>query len=87
MTTVSPASARPIIRQFIHAAINIDGVKDEDNLFAAGIVNSLFAVQLTTFVETRFGIELGMDDLDIENFKSIAATADFVARKAAAAPA
>ncbi|HEY3757279.1 MAG TPA: phosphopantetheine-binding protein [Opitutaceae bacterium] len=87
MTTVSADSAQPIIRQFIHSAINLDGVKDDDNLFAAGIVNSLFAVQLTTFVETRFGLELGMEDLDIENFKSIAATAAFVARKAAAAPA
>ena len=56
---------------------------DDDNLFESGIVNSLFAVQLTTFVEARFGIEVGMDDLEIENFKSINATAGFVARKTA----
>jgi methoxymalonate biosynthesis acyl carrier protein len=83
MTTITSVSARSIIRQFIHSAINLDGIDDEENLFAAGIVNSLFAVQLTTFVESRFGLELGVDDLDIENFKSIAATADFVARKTA----
>ena len=36
-----------------------------------------------TFVERQFGIEIGMDDLEIENFKSISATAAFVARKSA----
>ena len=50
-------------------------------LFETGIVNSLFAVQLMTFIEKTFQIEVGMDDLDIENFKSINATAAFVMKK------
>ena len=87
MTAIPSASARSLIRQFIQSSINLDGVGDDENLFAAGIVNSLFAVQLTTFVESRFGLDLGADDLDIENFKSIAAAAEFVARKTAANPA
>jgi acyl carrier protein len=44
-------------------------------------VNSLFAVQLVTFLEKTFAIEIGMDDLDIENFKSLNATTAFVMRK------
>lgn len=87
MTTLDPAEVKAIVRQFINASINLEGVGDDENLFAAGIVNSLFAVQLTTFVESRFGLEVGMDDLDIENFKSIDATAAFVARKTGARPA
>ena len=71
------------IRSFINNAVNIDGVGDDENLFASGLINSLFAVQLTTFIERKFSIEIGMDDLDIENFKSINATAAFVARKSA----
>lgn len=85
MTNLDSAAIRAAVRQFIQASINLEGMSDDENLFAAGIVNSLFAVQLTTFVETRFGLEIGPDDLDIENFKSIAATADFVARKTGAA--
>ena len=50
-------------------------------LFETGIVNSLFAVQLMTFVEKTFAIEVEMEDLDIENFKSLNATAAFVMRK------
>ncbi|HEY0433554.1 MAG TPA: phosphopantetheine-binding protein [Chitinophagaceae bacterium] len=63
------------------SSINITEFDDDDNLFESGIVNSLFAVQLMTFIEKAFAIEVEMEDLDIENFKSVSATAAFVARK------
>ena len=69
------------VRSFINNSINIDGLGDDENLFESGIVNSLFAVQLMTFVERSFGIEIGMEDLDVENFKSVSATAAFIRRK------
>jgi acyl carrier protein len=71
------------VRDFINNSISIDGLGDDENLFESGIVNSLFAVQLTTFVEKNFGIEIGTDDLDIENFKTVSATAAFIMRKSA----
>jgi acyl carrier protein len=71
------------VRTFINNAINIEGLGDDENLFESGIVNSLFAVQLMTFVERNFHIEIGMDDLDVENFKSVSATAMFIERKSA----
>ncbi|MGA2603825.1 MAG: phosphopantetheine-binding protein [Verrucomicrobiia bacterium] len=77
---------RETIRSFINHSINIEGLGDDENLFESGIVNSLFAVQLTTFVERHFGLEVGTDDLDIENFKSVNATAAFVVRKAGGNP-
>jgi methoxymalonate biosynthesis acyl carrier protein len=79
----NPSQVKETVRNFINSSINIDALGDDENLFESGIVNSLFAVQLMTFVERKFSIEIGMDDLDIENFKSISATAAFVARKAA----
>ena len=81
MTTIDLSQAKEIIRGFINNSINIDTLSDDENLFESGLINSLFAIQLTTFVERRFGIEVGMDDLSIENFKSINATAAFVTRK------
>ena len=77
------SSVKETVRNFINGSINIDGLGDDDNLFESGILNSLFAVQLMTFVERKFSIEIGTDDLNIENFKSINATASFVARKSA----
>jgi len=69
------------VKRFILSSINIAHLGDDDNLFESGIVNSLFAVQLMTFIEKTFAIEVGMDDLDIENFKSLNAATAFVVRK------
>ena len=69
------------VKRFILNSINISHLDDDANLFESGIVNSLFAVQLMTFIEKAFAIEVEMDDLDIENFKSLNATTAFVVRK------
>jgi acyl carrier protein len=69
------------ISRFILDSINLRDLKEDDHLFETGIVNSLFAVQLMTFIEKTFGIEIGSDDLDIENFKSIKSTSEFVLKK------
>ena len=87
MSENNPSDVKETVRNFINSSINIDTLGDDENLFESGIVNSLFAVQLMTFVERKFGIEIGMDDLEIENFKSINATAAFVARKSVSKPA
>lgn len=69
------------VTSFILSSIKVANLGEDDHLFESGIVNSLFAVQLMTFLEKAFQIEIGMDDLDIENFKSIKATAAFVVKK------
>ncbi len=69
------------VRGFILSSIAIPKFGDDDDLFESGIVNSLFAVQLTTFVEKTFGIAVEADDLDMANFKSLNATTAFVLRK------
>ena len=71
------------VRDFISSSINLAGVNDDANLFESGIVNSLFAVQLMTFIEKTFAIEVGPEDLDIANFKSLNAMTAFVCRKLA----
>jgi methoxymalonate biosynthesis acyl carrier protein len=69
------------IRRFILSSIRMARLDDDANLFESGVANSLFAVQLMTFVEKTFAIDVDMDDLDIENFKSVNATTAFVLRK------
>jgi methoxymalonate biosynthesis acyl carrier protein len=81
MTVADATGVRDTIRGFIQRSISVPGLDDDANLFESGIVNSLFAVQLMTFIEKQFSIEVGMDDLDIENFKSLNATTAFVLRK------
>jgi acyl carrier protein len=72
------------LREFIARSVRIAVLDDDDDLFESGIVNSLFAVQLMTFVERRFGIEVAEEDLELDNFRSLNATTGFVLRKNAA---
>ena len=81
MSTEDEKGIRETVKRFILSSISIAKLDDDDNLFESGIVNSLFAVQLMTFIERTFAIEVGMDDLDIENFKSLNATTAFVLQK------
>lgn len=81
MNVEAASVIKETVRNFIASSISIKGLKDDDDLFESGIVNSLFAVQLMTYIEKTFGIEVGMDDLDIENFKSLNATTEFVLKK------
>ena len=81
MTTLHEDGIRQTVRRFISSSVRLPDLGDDDNLFESGIVNSLFAIQLLTFIEKTFAIEVGMDDLDIANFKSLNAATAFVVRK------
>lgn len=81
MNTETTQTPKETIRNFILDSINIPDLNDDDNLFESGIVNSLFAVQLMTFLEKSFNIEVTMDDLSMDNFESINATSTFVQKK------
>ncbi len=83
MATENHEDIKQTIRRFLLDSINIPGINDEDDLFEIGIVNSLFAVQLMTFIEKTFCVEVETDDLDIENFKSLNAASIFVVKKKA----
>lgn len=74
-------SVKETVKQFIMSSINIPDLRDDDDLFDLGIANSLFAIQLMTFIEKTFELEVEMEDLDIENFKSLNASTAFVMRK------
>jgi methoxymalonate biosynthesis acyl carrier protein len=72
---------KQVLREFILDSINIRNLGDDDDLFESGIVNSLFAVQWMTFIEKKFKIEIGVEDLDIQNFKSLNAATSFVMKQ------
>lgn len=72
---------RTTIRGFVVEAVALPECDDDTDLFDAGYVNSLFAVQLVTYLERTFGITVDSDDLDMANFASLNAMAAFIARK------
>jgi acyl carrier protein len=58
-----------------------ESISDEEDIFARGLVNSMFGMQLVAFVEDEFSIVVEKNDLDIRHFSSIAALAAFVEAK------
>lgn len=69
------------IRGFLGKFIPQLALQDGDDIFALGVVNSLFAMQLVLFVETTFGITVEDEDLNLDNFRSIQAMTSLVTRK------
>ncbi|KUF16617.1 acyl carrier protein [Streptomyces silvensis] len=55
----------------------------DDDYFTLGLVNSLFAMELVTFVERQYAIEVQVDDLDLDNFRTLGRLRDFVLAKTA----
>lgn len=79
--SVADGRIRDTVRAFVGSAVALPRCDDDTNLFEAGYVNSLFAVQLVTYLERTFGITVESEDLDMANFASLNAMAAFVARK------
>jgi methoxymalonate biosynthesis acyl carrier protein len=83
---MTDASVAPL-RAFMANAFQGRNIADDDDIFALGFANSLFAMQLVAFVEREFGIEIGSEDLEMDNFRSIRAISALVERKLATATA
>lgn len=74
-------------RGFLRQMIRIQQLRDADDIFALGFVNSLFAMQLIAWIERTFEVKVEDEDLEIANFNSVDAIANFVGRKRASRPA
>jgi acyl carrier protein len=53
----------------------------ETELIDTGLVNSLTFVEFLTHLEEDFGIQVSLEDLEIERFRTIARIAGFVATR------
>jgi methoxymalonate biosynthesis acyl carrier protein len=76
---------RQQIREFVGRHLRGHALRDDEDIFATGYVNSMFAMQLVTFLESTFGIAIESDDLELDNFRSVNALDALVARKQGAA--
>ncbi len=59
------------LRTFLKKYIQNIELEDDQDIFAMGVVNSLFAMQLVLFVEKELGAPISNEDLDIDNFRTI----------------
>ncbi|MGA7050145.1 MAG: phosphopantetheine-binding protein [Mycobacterium sp.] len=57
-------------------------VRPEQDLFAEGMINSMFALELVVQIENTFNVAVEGRDLDMANFRSVNAMANLVRRLA-----
>jgi methoxymalonate biosynthesis acyl carrier protein len=57
-------------------------VRPEQDLFADGMINSMFALELVVQIENTFDVAVEGRDLDMANFRSVNAMANLVRRLA-----
>jgi len=69
------------LKGFMAQFISNVNVSDDEDIFAAGLVNSMFAMQLVLFVEKEFQFKVEDKDLDYENFRTLNAMIGFIERK------
>jgi methoxymalonate biosynthesis acyl carrier protein len=72
------------LRAFFTPVVGIDAPGPNDDYFALGLVNSLLALELVAHVERQFGIAVEVEDLDLDNFRTMNRTAAFIQAKRSA---
>jgi acyl carrier protein len=83
MTTTLRGEIRGFIEdEFLYLRPEID-LRDDDQLLALGIIDSLGFVELVEEVQARYGIGVLDTEITEENFGSVDAIAGYVERKRA----
>ena len=71
------------IARLFSEALHRDVPSEDTDLFESGLLDSLGFVDLLVHLEQEFGTRIALDDLEIDNFRSIAGIANFVGSRAA----
>ncbi|MFD8902273.1 acyl carrier protein [Streptomyces ardesiacus] len=75
-----PTDYRAPIREFILNRFPGFELRDEDDIFALGFVNSLFAMELVMFVEKTFQIKVPNNEIRLDSFRTVERMGDLVVR-------
>ena len=77
--------AKDVLKDYLHEEIHNDGgsaeVKEDDNLLANGIIDSLGVLKLVSFIERQFEIQIPDEEVTIKNFRSVKDIASYLEAK------
>ncbi|MEK3875968.1 MULTISPECIES: acyl carrier protein [unclassified Paenibacillus] len=69
------------IEHFLLRMFRVKQIGLNDDIFALGSMNSLFAMQLILFLEKEFQIRIESKDMDLNQFKTLGTIIELVERK------
>jgi acyl carrier protein len=73
------------IRQVLAQKMFIDVGSSDTDLLGTGLLDSLALIQLLVHLEDTFGVRIALDEIEIEDLRSISSIATLVDRFAVAA--
>ena len=71
------------IKEFLSRFFRNYDLQPDEDIFALGFVNSMFAMQLVLFIEQEFQLTIDNEDLEFDNFMTINAITRLIERKTA----
>jgi acyl carrier protein len=71
------------LRVFLAKIFRNHELQNDEDIFQAGFVNSMFAMQLVLFIETEFKLRIEDEDLELDNFRTINAMVGLIDKKTA----
>jgi acyl carrier protein len=74
------AAERRILHLFV-GKLGLDIPTRDTDLFETGALDSMAFVELLALLEEEFGLAVSLDDLEIDNFRSIGRIAAFAASR------
>ena len=85
---MTAADTEGLVRRFLAEQVLGEGevgrIGRDDHLLKMGVLNSLTLTHLIVFLEEQLGIQVLPAEFDPQNFQSIRAICEYVARKAPA---
>jgi acyl carrier protein len=66
------------LKAFFSKNLSMEVSSVDADLVQTGILDSLALVELLTYIEKEFGTEISLDNIEIEDFHSIARIAEYV---------
>jgi acyl carrier protein len=77
----SPTTER--VRRLFRESLNMEVASEQTDLIDTGMLDSLALVELLFEIEREFQVDLALDELDIDNFRTIERIGEFVERSQA----
>src|SRR5438105_15882980 len=72
------------VRQLFAERLNLDIPSTNTDVIETGLVDSLMFVEFLAQLEENFGVSVALEDLELDNFRTISRIARFLAEKASA---
>jgi acyl carrier protein len=66
------------LKAFFSEKLSVEVSSVDTDLAQTGVLDSLALVELLTYIEKEFGTEISLDNVEIEDFRSIARIAEYV---------